>query len=80
MKKFMFSAVAMIAFVGSSMAKNEVEKIEIKLVGDPSGCAIVATAGATLAEEEYHKTTKKCFDSYIFNLLYTIYYNQCLEA
>ena len=79
MKKVIFSAIAMIAFVGSSMANNEVEKIEIKFDGDPSGCAIIAAAGATLAEEEYHKTTLKCFDSYVFNLLYTIYYNQCLE-
>jgi hypothetical protein len=49
MKKFMFSAIAMIAFVGSSMAADIADEEE-KKNGETVDCVAVATAALDAAD------------------------------
>ena len=71
MKKFIFSAVAMIAFVGSSMAadvaekEKEVEKVDY---------AVVAIAALDAADPNNTMTQKQS------NAFYQSQYNACIKS
>ena len=51
MKKFIFSAIGVVAFVGSSMASNEVEKNVIMLNND-NDCLNVYSSVSTYAKNQ----------------------------
>jgi hypothetical protein len=62
MKKVMFTAIAMIAFVGSSMANTMVLEEEKKT--EPVDCVAVATAVLDAADPNNTMTQKQAFDFY----------------
>jgi hypothetical protein len=77
MKKVIFSAVAMIAFVGSSMANTseiKLEKIELEEIAtDCRKYAAAAVKVETLAAEQPMTQSE-------FAAAYTSYYNFCVDA
>ena len=77
MKKIIFSAIAMIAFVGSSMANNAaVREEKIKLEDIATDCKKYAAAAVkveTIAAEQPMTQSE-------FAAAYTSYYNFCEDA
>lgn len=71
MKKFMFTALALVAFSSVSMANEletvnlEAEKMELR-----TNCETVASLAVMIAEEEYHNETGNCFDTWTYNYIY----------
>jgi hypothetical protein len=73
MKKFMFSAVAMIAFVGSSMAStSEVRKVEVLVV--EKTCAEKAMDYLDARDPNNVMTSSQAHE------VYTSYYSGCVNA
>ena len=74
MKKLLFSAIALVAFSSVSMGNT----MQVKRVN----CATIATLVVTLQEEDYHNSMANegvdaCWDSYTYNLLWSLAYDKC---
>ncbi len=78
-KKFIFSAVALMAFSFAGMA-NEIEenKVEQKSIRFIDACAIVATIATHVANEEHSNATGNDWDSWTVDFVYNTYYSQCI--
>ena len=80
MKKFMFSAIAMIAFVGSSMANtSEIKELSLEVESNLvvlANCSQYAMA-ATLIETSASQTP---MTQQQFNAAYTSNYNFCVNS
>ena len=72
MKKFMFSAIAMIAFVGSSMANNSA--IEEEKEAGKVNCATVAMAALDAADPKHTMTSHEA------GLFYQGQYDACIKS
>ena len=76
MKKFIFSAVALMAFSFAGMANEIEEKEESMRFID--ACAIVATIATHVANEEHSNATGNDWDSWTVDFVYNTYYSQCI--
>lgn len=87
-KKLIFSAIAMMAFVGTSFAtsgevevKNKIEQVYLFTVYDSvQGCGAVAEFGAMNAERHYSAThCGDCLSDASYNAIYMMYLELCMQ-
>ena len=74
MKRLFFSAILMMAFMGSAFANNvKVEVEQAVLIVEVGSCEDQATNEVNVAEAAYHEATSvngqpgQCFDSWVYN-------------
>jgi hypothetical protein len=81
MKKLMFTAIALVAFSGISMADNTIveKEIEQKEVLNAKPCETVAYIMASLYEESIENEYGTCLNSSQYNAIYNAAYKDCMN-
>jgi hypothetical protein len=76
-KKFIFSAVALMAFSFAGMA-NEIEEKKEESMRFIDGCAVLATVMTNVVIEEHCNDTGNDFDGWTIDYIYNNHYSNCL--
>ena len=76
-KKFIFSAVALMAFSFAGMA-NEIEEKKEESMRFIDGCAVLATIMTNVAIEVHCNDTGNDFDGWTIDYIYNHHYSNCL--
>ena len=76
MKKLFFTAIAMIAFSGVSMA-NTIEEKEDMLIVNVIPCSTQASLQTQSVEDRLHEGSGECFSAAQYQLIYDMFMHEC---